>query len=64
MSFSTQEEARIATIEEKLNELQTVMSRFVTIAQMKQVLLVKQQEVDQAVADIASLQTQVAVLQS
>lgn len=63
-SWTTEETNRIIIIERKLNELQTAMTRLATISQMKQLLLLRQQEIDEMQDEITSIKAQIAVLQA
>ena len=64
MAFTSAEEQRIRAIETVLNQLQTAISNLMSKAQMKQLLLVKQSEVDQLTQRIAALESQVTSLQN
>jgi len=64
MAFTDAEEIRIQTIEDTLNSLMTSITNLVAKEQMRQLLLLKQRELDAAVVRIASLESQLEVLQS
>ena len=63
MAFTSEEETRIQAIEQKLNELQTAANKMITLDQMNQLLLLRQQEVKILDERITSLESQVLVLQ-
>lgn len=64
MAWSTAEEARIELIEKVLNNLQTLAGSLLTKQQFRQLLLVKQNEIDSLTARIVALESQVTVLQN
>lgn len=64
MALTDAELTRIAAIETMLNTVQTALNRMVSQTQMRQLLLVKQAEVDALTARVAALEAQVLALQS
>lgn len=64
MALTTAERARIVTIEEAINTLQTVAANLMTKKQMRQLLAIKQGEIDSLTQRVISLESQMAVLQS
>ena len=65
MSLNNQQlEDRIIVIEEKLNEIQTALNSLATKRQLKQLLNIRQAEIDELQQKVASLETQVAALQT
>jgi len=64
MAWTTEEEARVRALEETVNDLQTAMNALATKAQLKQYTHIRQTEVDDLKARVASLEAQIAVLQA
>jgi len=64
MAWTSGETTRIVTIEEAINTLQTVANNLMTKRQMRQLLAIKQGEVDSLTQRVISLESQLAVLQS
>ena len=64
MSWSDAEENRIQAIETMLNNLQVAVNNVVSKLQMRQLLLVKQAEIDSLTQRVESLETQVTNLQN
>lgn len=58
------ETARIELIEKVLNNLQTVVNSLLTKQQFRQLLLVKQKEIDELRAEINSVKSQLTILQN
>lgn len=58
------EERRIRAIETILNNAQTAISNVISKEQVRQLLLIKQRQIDALTARVNSLETQVANLQS
>jgi len=63
MAFTAAEEIRLKAIEEMLNTLQTAIANTMSKQQMRQLLLVKQKEVDELTTRVAALESQITVLQ-
>lgn len=63
MPLSAAEELRIQAIETMLNKLQTAVNNLMSKQQMRQLLLVKQKEVDGLTSRIATLESQIQTLQ-
>lgn len=55
---------RIEAIETRLNEIQVVLNNLVTAKQMKTLANLRQQEIINLQTDVATLQAQIAALQS
>lgn len=64
MAWTAAEEKRIQAIEEMLNKLQIATKNLASKAQMRQLLLVKQAEIDELRQRVESLETQVTNLQN
>lgn len=64
MALTTAETERIEAIETMLNNLQTAISNLASKQQIRQLILIKQQEIDELTARVASLESQVVILQS
>ena len=64
MAFSAAEEDRIKTIEQLLNKVQVAISNLMSKQQFKQLLLIKQKEVDALTKRIETLESEIQVLQS
>lgn len=64
MSFTAAENTRITAIEELLNQVQIAITNLMSKQQMKQLLLIKQAEIDTLTQRVEALETQVATLQS
>lgn len=64
MAWTTAETERITLLETVVNDLQVAVSKLMSKQQMRQLLLVKQQELDALTVRVASLEAQVEVLQS
>lgn len=63
MAWTAAEEARILAIEQMLNNLQTAVRNLASKQQIRQLLLLKQTEVDNLTSRVAELEVLVAVLQ-
>jgi polyhydroxyalkanoate synthesis regulator phasin len=63
MAWTTAEEKRIQAIETAINQLQTAVSNLMSKQQMRQLLLLRQEEIDTMKERITALETQVATLQ-
>lgn len=64
MAFTDAEEKRIAAIEQMLNNLQVAINNLASKQQMRQLLLIRQTEVDELTQRIETLETQVTNLQN
>lgn len=64
MAWTDAENTRVSTIETLLNKVQTAMTKLMTKQQMRQLLLIKQKEVDALTLRVTALETQVLDLQS
>ena len=64
MAFSVAENLRIETIEKLLNELQTAITNLASQQQLRQLAVLKQEEIDTLAARVTTLETQVQALQS
>lgn len=64
MAWTTAEESRIVAIEEMLNLVQVAVGNLMSKQQMRQLLLIKQAEVDALTERVESLESQVSTLQS
>lgn len=64
MAWTSAENTRVTAIETMLNKVQTAISKLMTKQQMRQLLLIKQKEVDALTLRVAALEEQVAALQS
>jgi polyhydroxyalkanoate synthesis regulator phasin len=63
MAWTTAEEKRIQAIETAINQLQTAVSNLMSKQQMRQLLLLRQEEIDTMKERITALETQIATLQ-
>lgn len=64
MAWTDAEETRVNTLEEYVNTLSTRISLLLSKEQMRQLLLIKQREIDALEARIVSLETQITTLQN
>tara|TARA_Y100000310_G_C20654536_1_gene801305 strand:- start:296 stop:499 length:204 start_codon:yes stop_codon:yes gene_type:complete len=64
MAMTDAEVARINTLESAINDMWTAVNNLMTKEQMRQLILIKQNELDAALARIDSLETQVETLQN
>lgn len=64
MAFTDIETARILAIETVLNELQESISNLMSKMQMRQLLLLKQQEIQALTSRVEALESQVQILQT
>jgi len=64
MAWSSEETARVQAIETKLNEMQVAINKLASRAQLKQLLNIRQSEIQELQQDIADLESQVAALQA
>src|SRR3989304_8545127 len=55
MALTATEDKRIQTLEKKLNELQDALNKLATKAQLKQLLLLRQTDIDQVKEDMEHL---------
>ena len=62
-SWTDAETRRIEAIEELINQLQIVVKNLVTKEQFRQLLLIRQSEIEELQRTVASLTTQISVLQ-
>lgn len=62
MAFTDNEEARVAMIEEVLNELQIAFTKCLTKQQMTQLLVIKQSQIDALSQRVTALESQIAIL--
>ena len=63
MAWLSSETTRIETIEEAINELQIAVTNLMSKQQMRQLLLIKESEIQALTARVASLESQVTILQ-
>lgn len=63
MAWTNAEETRIRTIETVLNEIQTALSHMITKDQFRQLMLLRQEEIDSLTRRVVSLESQLTVLQ-
>ena len=63
MAWTDAETTRVRNIELAINDLATAISNLMSKQQYRQLLLLKQNEVDALTTRVADLETQVAVLQ-
>lgn len=63
MAWTTAEETRIQAIEELLNKLQTAINNLMSKQQMRQLLLIKEEEINTLKERVTALEAQIAVLQ-
>jgi hypothetical protein len=63
MAFTVAEEARIQAIENAIGQLQTVVQNLVSKKEFRQLLLLKQETIEDQERRIAALETQVSTLQ-
>lgn len=64
MALTDAEKIRLETMETVINDLQVAISNLMAKQQMRQLLQIKQKEVDALTVRVASLESQVAVLQA
>jgi len=64
MAWSDAETERVQAIETMLNNLQVAISNLASKQQIRQLLLLKQQEIDALTVRVASLETQITALQA
>lgn len=64
MAWNSEEEKRIQLIEEKLNQIQLAMNSLVNRQTVVQLTNIRQREIIELQEKVASLETQVAALQS
>lgn len=64
MAWTAAEITRVEAIEEMLNAIQVAIGNLASKAQMRQLLLIRQTELDNLIARISSLETQIATLQN
>ena len=64
MALTDSEKIRLETMETVINDLQVAISNLMAKQQMRQLLQIKQKEVDALTVRVASLESQVAVLQA
>ena len=63
MAWTTSETVRIEAIEETLNEVQMAITNLMSKQQMRQMLLLKQEEIDALTRRVIALESQITVLQ-
>ena len=63
MAWLSSETTRIETIEEAINELQIAVTNLMSKQQMRQLLLIKESEIQALTARVESLESQVTILQ-
>jgi len=63
MAWTEAENTRVTTLEEAVNDLSTAISNLMTKTQMRQLLLIKQREIDSLGNRVAALEAQVRILQ-
>jgi polyhydroxyalkanoate synthesis regulator phasin len=63
MAFTEAEEARIQAIETVLNQMQIAIKNLAAKQQMRQLMLLKQGEVNSIGERVTSLESQIAILQ-
>lgn len=64
MSWTQTEENRIQAIEAKLNELQLALNALATKAQLKQLVNIRQSEIEDLKQRVSSLESQIQALQA
>ena len=64
MGWTDPETERINTLENVINDLQTAVSNLMTKLQMRQLLSIKQAEIDALTARVVALETQLTTLQN
>ena len=64
MAFTDAENQRILTIEETLNDCQTAINNLMTKTQMRQLIMIKQGEIDALTKRVEDLESQLTILQS
>jgi hypothetical protein len=64
MAFSASDELRIQAIEKAVNDLQTALNALATKAQMKQLLNIRQSEIEDLKTRVAALESEIQILQS
>ena len=64
MAWTSAETQRIVTLEEAINTLQVVVTNLANKEQLRQLMALKQGEIDALTERVASLEAQLAVLQS
>lgn len=64
MAWTDAETSRINTLEEALNDLATAINHLASKQQLRQLLLIKQTTIDALTLRVASLEAQIATLQS
>jgi hypothetical protein len=63
MAWTSAESDRVKTIEEVVNDLQTAVNNLMSKAQMRQLLFVKQSEVDNLTQRVATLERLLQIVQ-
>ena len=63
MAWTSAETQRITTLEEVVNDLQIAVANLMSKTQMRQLLLVKQREVEALTTRIEALESQLTLLQ-
>ena len=64
MAFTAAEEKRIQAIEASLNDLQTAVNNLATKTQLKQLLNIRQSEIEELKSKVATLESEVITLQT
>lgn len=60
----TQINARLTALERKVNELQVVITNLATMAQLRQLNVIKQAEIDSLKKHVADLESAIQILQT
>lgn len=63
MAWTDAEKARVMAIEVILNDLQTAVDNLMSKAQMRQLLLIKQTEIDNLTTRVATLERLLEIIQ-
>lgn len=63
MAWTQAEEDRIIALEQRVNDVMTAITNLASKLQMRQLLLLKQAEIDSLTTRLNSLESQMAILQ-
>lgn len=63
MAFTASEEVRIQAIENAINQLQVALQNLASKKEFRQLLLIRQEEIDDLKSRVTALETQVSTLQ-